>query len=581
MNSILKKLSLTYQWCLLGITLCLIIPLLIALLAIILGAFGIPSFNQVASGNLIAVSELIVQDRFWQSTWQTIKTGILSTFTAFLLCMFFVVTSHAKRRFWPINILAGLIFIMPHAMFAILVHTVLSPAGLFAKTVINIFQIQVSLPSSEFLLVNDSASLTYSIALGIKEFPFLWFIVVGYLYTHSFEQQIKSAMTLGYPHNTIMVRMILPQLYKVIRLPLICVLIYSMSHVEMAQLLGPSNPEPIALFMLEAFNEPSILKRQQAFFMAIWLLVLVLVVLIVLKFAERLSAMLIRSQVTQGKRTHYYCFISYVSHAIYWFLLILFVIGLVELCILSIAKYWTFPEVLPEGITLQHWHMVLATSAKPIVNTLGMGVVSAMISVCIVLMFLAGMFDMTVNRAFRMVQQKAPHIMSTILTLPLVLPVIGFLFGIIWFIRGVGLTLSMPMVIAVHCIYIIPYAYFTMARSYQIFDNRYIHVASSLGIHPIKSYFKFKIRMLSPVIALVFFFSLLISFSQYLPTLLIGAGHIETLTTQTVILAQGGSKRLLAVTVMLQFLISISILLLSCLVIYRYHSKRLVLNRSD
>lgn len=562
-----------YHGVLLGMSLGFVIPIIIAVLAVVLSAIGMDAFSGSQASSLHAITPLMQSSQFWLSSWLTLKTGLLSSVIALSLCGIFLLKTLPTLRFWPVNLLAGVLFIMPHAMFGILVQTLLSPSGLLAKLIITVFGISINLPSNDLLIVNDASGLTYSIALGIKEFPFLWMIIVSYLYTHSFEHQLKSGMSLGYLDTTIIMHMVWPQIYPILRLPFICVLIYCMSHVEMAQLLGPSSPQTMALWMLEAFNDPTGIKRQQAFFMAIWLLILILVAIVILKVIERVCASFVRVQISTGQRTGRYGFIQSLSPFLYFGLLGLFLIGMIEMILLSFAEYWVFPDILPQALTTKHWQTMLTVSTQPMLTSLGIGFVSASFSVLFVILVLAGLYDIKASKRYALIQKQAPNWVTAMLTLPLVLPVIGLMFGLIWFLRAIGLGLNLFMVIAVHCLYIIPYAYFTLVRSYQRFDNRFIQVASSLGLPPLKSYFTIKLRMLAPMVILSFLLSLIISFSQYLTTLLIGAGHIETLTTEAVILSEGGSKRMLAVTVLFQFCLSAVILLVGALIFYGNHKK--------
>jgi putative thiamine transport system permease protein len=50
---------------------------------------------------------------------------------------------------------------------------------------------------------------------------------------------------------------------------------------------------------------------------------------------------------------------------------------------------------------------------------------------------------------------------------------------------------------------------------------------------------------------------LAVSFGQYLPTLLLGGGRINTLTTEAVAIASGASRRLSAVYVIIQILLPV------------------------
>jgi putative thiamine transport system permease protein len=56
-----------------------------------------------------------------------------------------------------------------------------------------------------------------------------------------------------------------------------------------------------------------------------------------------------------------------------------------------------------------------------------------------------------------------------------------------------------------------------------------------------------------------------VSVGQYLPTLLVGAGRVRTLTTEAVALASGGDRRVIGVYALMQALAALSPFLLAIL----------------
>ena len=57
---------------------------------------------------------------------------------------------------------------------------------------------------------------------------------------------LAIARSLGYGPMAAWLKVILPQLYPLIRLPIYAVLAYGLSVVDMALILGPSTPPPFA-----------------------------------------------------------------------------------------------------------------------------------------------------------------------------------------------------------------------------------------------------------------------------------------------------------------------------------------------
>lgn len=141
---------------------------------------------------------------------------------------------------------------------------------------------------------------------------------------------------------------------------------------------------------------------------------------------------------------------------------------------------------------------------------------------------------------------------SLIIYLPLLVPSIAFLFGLVWIQQLVNNQAAFFNVVLTHLLFVLPYVFLSLASSYRRLDPRFAHVAASLGAAPCKVFFKVKLPQLFAPILIAAALGLAISFGQYLPTLLAGGGRIATITTEAVTLANGASRRTSAVYAIMQ-----------------------------
>jgi putative thiamine transport system permease protein len=101
------------------------------------------------------------------------------------------------------------------------------------------------------------------------------------------------AQNMGYSHANAWYKIIIPQLYSLIRLPVLLVLVYALSTVDMALILGPNTPPTLALDTMRWYNDPNIAillpGSAKALPMSLILGLLSLVVLLIWSFTWRWS----------------------------------------------------------------------------------------------------------------------------------------------------------------------------------------------------------------------------------------------------------------------------------------------------
>ncbi|MGO3271047.1 MAG: ABC transporter permease subunit, partial [Psychrobacter sp.] len=141
---------------------------------------------------------------------------------------------------------------------------------------------------------------------------------------------------------------------------------------------------------------------------------------------------------------------------------------------------------------------------------------------------------------------------SLIIYLPLLVPSIAFLFGLVWLQQLANNQAAFFNVAFTHLLFVLPYVFLSLSSSYRRLDPRFARVAASLGATPIKVFLQVKVPQLFAPILIAVALGLAISFGQYLPTLLAGGGRIATITTEAVTLANGASRRTSAVYAIIQ-----------------------------
>src|SRR5690606_540084 len=98
---------------------------------------------------------------------------------------------------------------------------------------------------------------------------------------------------------------------------------------------------------------------------------------------------------------------------------------------------------------------------------------------------------------------------------------------------------------AAHLVFVLPYVFLSLAPAYRAWDQRISVAGLALGATPARVFWHLRLPMLLRPVLTAAAVGLAVSVGQYLPTLLIGGGRVETLTTEAVALSSGGNRRLI------------------------------------
>ncbi|MDN6321526.1 MAG: ABC transporter permease subunit [Halomonas sp.] len=518
----------------------LVLPVGAGLLMVLLPAF---SYLPALGGNTASLAPwqmLLDQPGLGRSVTVSFASGLVSTAMALIMVVLFLAASRGTWLDRGIRRLVSPLLAIPHAAIAFGFAFLIAPSGLMARL------ISPSLTGWErppdALIVNDPWGLSLMAGLVLKEAPFLLLMSLAALPQLAPEKRLMMARSLGYSPTIAWLKTVLPSLYPLIRLPVYAVIAYASSVVDMALILGPTLPPTLSVSILSWFNDPDITRRFMASAGAVLQLGVTLAALLSWWLLEQLTRTLSRRWLTNGSRQRGEIALRAIGRSALLFSSLTALAALVGLGLFSLAGFWRFPELLPQSFTLDHWQRSGPMLATPLLNTALIGLISTTLATALVLA--------TLENEHR--QYLQPKRALWLLYLPLLVPQIAFLFGLIVAAESMGVRPQLGLVIAGHLLFVLPYVYLSLAETYRRLDPRWLQVARSLGVSRNAAFWRVRLPLLLAPLLTAFAVGLAISIGQYLPTQLLGAGRVTTVTTEAVALAAGSNRRLIGVWALVQ-----------------------------
>lgn len=518
----------------------LVLPVGSGLLMVLLPAFGyLPALGGY-SVSLAPWQMLFAQPGLGRSVAVSFASGLVSAAVALAIVVLFLAASRGTWLDRSIRRLVSPLLAIPHAAIAFGFAFLIAPSGLMARL------ISPSLTGWErppdALIINDPWGLSLMAGLILKEVPFLLLMSLAALPQLAPEKRLMLARSLGYSPTIAWLKTVLPSLYPLIRLPVYAVIAYATSVVDMALILGPTLPPTLSVSILSWFNDPDISHRFMASAAAVLQLGVTIAALFCWWLLEQLTRILTRRWLSNGSRQGGEIALRVVGRSALLFSSITALAALVGLGLFSLAGFWRFPELLPQMLTLDHWQRSGPMLVTPLINTALIGLISSALATALVLA--------TLENEHR--QHIQPKRTLWLLYLPLLVPQIAFLFGLIVAAESLGIRPQLSLVIAGHLLFVLPYVYLSLAETYRRLDPRWLEVARSLGVSRSAAFWRVRLPLLLAPLLTAFAVGLAVSIGQYLPTQLLGAGRVTTVTTEAVALASGSNRRLIGVWALVQ-----------------------------
>lgn len=519
-------------------------PVLIGLVFVLLPAFG---YLPAIGGTALSVDpwrQLFAEPGLWRSAIISFAAGLLTATSSLTITGLFLAGFHGSRAYAAMRRVISPLLAVPHAAAALGLAFLIAPSGLVFRALAEL-GLGFDRPPN-LLTVHDTWGLAMMAGLIIKEVPFLLLMCIAALPQIGPDHRIAVARTLGYGPVTAWLKTVAPALYPHIRLPVLAVIAYSSSAVDMAIILGPTNPPPLSAAVLRWQADPDLSARFEAAAGALLQLGVTAAALALWLLGERLIGYCSRPWLESGRRTACDRILTWAGGAGMTTVAGLATLGFICLGIWSTAVSWRFPGLLPQAFTTGNWTRVLQSASGPMLATLEIGAISTAFSFAVVLAALE--HELHTGRPAGVWAMR-------LLYLPLLIPPVAFLFGLTVAAETARLAPSVALVSLGHIVFVLPYMYLSLSQPYRKLDPRWSQAAKSLGAGALRSFLTVRLPLLLTPCLTAIAVGFAVSAGQYLATQQLGAGRITTLTTEAVALASGGERPVIGVWALVQTLL--------------------------
>jgi putative spermidine/putrescine transport system permease protein len=199
------------------------------------------------------------------------------------------------------------------------------------------------------------------------------------------------------------------------------------------------------------------------------------------------------------------------------------VLPLVPLAIWSVAHGWRFPDLLPRDWSLKAWTYALSETSGVLYSLWTTSLIALATTA------IAALVGVPAGRALGLYRFRGKRLVLLLLLAPAIVPAIAVAPGLHGVFLQLGLTGSMTGVVLAHLIPTVPYMTLIMAAAFARFDTAHEQQARSLGARPWQVLLHVTLPALLPGLVAACLFTFLVSWSQYLLTLVIGGGRVQTL----------------------------------------------------
>ncbi len=205
-------------------------------------------------------------------------------------------------------------------------------------------------------------------------------------------------------------------------------------------------------------------------------------------------------------------------------LILLFIwtfVPFIPILIWSFSLRWNYPSLIPE-FSLRAWKYIF--TQKEIITSLTKSILIS--SIVTVLSLLIGL---PAARALGMYHFKGKKLVSLLVSLPAIVPLLAVAMGIQVVFIKLGLSNSITGVILIHLVPVMPYMIMNLQSVFEGYNPEIEQQARVLGANALITFCKVTIPTILPGIIVACLFSFVVSWSQYLLTLIIGGATTKTL----------------------------------------------------
>ena len=233
------------------------------------------------------------------------------------------------------------------------------------------------------------------------------------------------------------------------------------------------------------------------------------------------------------------------------------ILPLFPLAIWSFARGWNFPQLLPKDWSMRPWAYALSDQSDVLSSlalTTGIALAVTVLSVLI---------GVPAGRALGLYRFRGKALVELIILAPIIVPGIAVALGLQTVFIGLGLNNTVTGVTLVHLIPTLPYMVLVMSSVFAAYDPQAEDQARSLGASRTQVFRHVTLPAILPGIIVGAMFTFLVSWGQYILTLTIGGGRVQTLPLLMFQFAASGRNDITGAIAMIYILPGVLILILT------------------
>jgi putative thiamine transport system permease protein len=495
------------------VVLLFLLPLLFSFLLLLPGLFDAQSF-----------SALFQHPQFWGAVRLTLLTGVTSTTLA--LGFAIVIVLGAGHR---LLVQSAVFLALPHLALAMGLGFLLAPTGLLARIFVG------GATPPDWQLVQDQWGFGLIMALVLKETPFLvWAmaqVIQGDELRLRFQQESVVARSLGHGPVSTFLKIILPQVLPRVVWPLIAVLSYGLTVVDMALVIGPAQPPILAQLIWTDLNDGESLINARGAAGTLVLSAGILLLVLLLWMALKVTRPILRHLLTAPARAEWN--FKLMSRAMWWLWPAFYAAVIFALALQSYSLHWPYPDLLANSFSARAW-INIGQNAKPFLTSLVLGLLTSTFSVLAIVVWLE-----TLPQRFDRLAMFAATLMLCVPALLVSLGQYRLLLQLGWTGTGLGLFSG-------HLLPVMAYVFVMLQGPYRGYDQRWLSVGQGLGVARFKFLMQVKWPMLKGAIISAAAIGFAVSIVQFVPAQLAAAGRFSTLPMEAVSLSSGGNRALIS-----------------------------------
>ena len=216
-----------------------------------------------------------------------------------------------------------------------------------------------------------------------------------------------------------------------------------------------------------------------------------------------------------------------LGRVVRWFALFMIIIWVVApfvpLWLWSFSLRWRLPAFLPEAWSTRAWLYLLKPSSGVLDATIDSMVIAVVVTVVSVAIAIPA------GRSLGLYQFKGKRVMEFLILAPTIIPGLASVFGVHGLFLRYHLANTYTGVILVHLISSVTYATMVMWGVFSNYNPEFEEQGRVLGANPIRNFRYVTWPAIFPGIVVAALFSFLLSWYQYLLTLIIGGGKVQSL----------------------------------------------------